>query len=69
VAAGCAVGPPDKFKVLECDLLLLLLLLLQAVLALHPGWRATTIWEFPRIHMAHTPQVCRWRCCHMLAAP
>jgi hypothetical protein len=38
-------------------LLLPLLLLLQAVVALHPGWRLTNIWEFPRIHMAHTPQV------------
>lgn len=29
----------------------------QAVLSLHPGWKASTIWEFPRIHMAYTPQV------------
>ncbi|KAF8059742.1 glutamate--tRNA ligase [Scenedesmus sp. PABB004] len=27
-----------------------------ALLPLHPGWRATQIFEFPRIHMAHTPQ-------------
>lgn len=28
----------------------------QAVVGLHPGWHCSTIWEFPRIHMAHTPQ-------------
>ncbi|KAI8474393.1 MAG: tRNA synthetases class I, catalytic domain-containing protein [Monoraphidium minutum] len=26
------------------------------VVRLHPGWRASTVWEFSRIHMAFTPQ-------------
>lgn len=29
---------------------------LQAILQLHPEWVASNIWEFPRIHMAYTPQ-------------
>ncbi|KAF6257709.1 tRNA synthetases class I, catalytic domain-containing protein [Scenedesmus sp. NREL 46B-D3] len=28
----------------------------RAVLGLHPAWQPTAIWEFPRIHMAHSPQ-------------
>lgn len=35
----------------------------QAILKLHPEWVASNIWEFPRIHMSYTPQVCPWETC------
>lgn len=34
----------------------------QALLQLHPDWRPTAMVEFPRIHLAFTPQL-KVRCC------